>query len=247
MPLGLLRFWSRGWRRHGWASRPPFGRRRGHPCRPRLRGDNCWNCRPSRAQMRHPGELTDGQQHTHVLSVHHPPTGESSAGRRVPTRAPTRRCWAAIGESAVDVRGAGHLGVRHVRFLWISSPSSLRDCVRCSVVAGPECGMGNQSPVERRSSFVSLLRPHACRRSWAAIAPSGLLFGAVACGDDTSANLDAGSEALPPSSAWPGSDVVPSGSATSTGAAAQTTSAPFVRINTTAVGFGYSAAERSGR
>ena len=31
------------------------------------------------AQMRHPGELTDGQQHAHVLSVHPPPTGESSA------------------------------------------------------------------------------------------------------------------------------------------------------------------------
>ena len=33
------------------------------------------------AQMRHPGELTDGQQHAHALSVHPPPTGESSAGR----------------------------------------------------------------------------------------------------------------------------------------------------------------------
>ena len=32
------------------------------------------------AQMRHPGELTDGQQHAHVMSVHPPPTGESSPG-----------------------------------------------------------------------------------------------------------------------------------------------------------------------
>ena len=43
------------------------------------------------AQMRHPGELTDGQQHAHVLSVHPSPTGESSARRRGPRPARTRR------------------------------------------------------------------------------------------------------------------------------------------------------------